>query len=257
MSDSGNSLIRALKQSVADRLLGQAYFASIPVLVKIDKDILNSIQQGTLPLQSQVAVFIGGLSMRNPNPNTPGPYFDDARLMIDVLENPSFNTGLPNCDEIAETIMRLLHPFTPLNGNEASYITDFSEAEDETYNMRRIYLHLPVGFQRISIPPIAAVVATPSTPAQGDQTVTLTCATLGAPIWFTTDGTTPSPLNPSSQMYIPSLPGLLLAQSGFILETEDGPTIQPLVISPGTKLRARAWLAGYAASNPSETNLQY
>jgi hypothetical protein len=72
---------------------------------------------------------------------------------------------------------------------------------------------------------VATPVAAPSSGAV-PQTVTLTCATPGAAIFYTTDGKQPSPLGASSTLYT-----------------------APIGIASAATLKARAWLAGYTASS--------
>jgi hypothetical protein len=250
-----DSVIRAIKQSVSDQVTSQAYFANIPVLIKVSTEIQSGILAGTYPAGG-LAILIGGFSARNPNPNTPGPYFDDARLMVDVLEQVTINQskGGPDVDEVGETAMRLLHQFAPMGANEAAWVSDWSEVDDKQYNLRRFYLQMPAGFAPLVLPDMPAIVAAPA-PGAGLQyplnvTLALAQPVPGAAIFYTLDGSFPGPF---TNLYEPYSP--LTDSNGEPLTDSQGNYLMTggsvLIPSAGTTLRARAYLQGRNSGQPT------
>jgi hypothetical protein len=258
-----NSVVRAIKQSLADQLTAQAYFANIPVFVIIPKDIFSQIEEGILPIQGGLAVFIEAFSADNVDPNVPGPYYENGRFTISVVEQPTLNnpasnpqsTGL-DCDEVSETAQRYLALFAPNGGGEVCTINRPSEVESKKLSIRRFYVGLPVGFEPIIFPGLPPIVITPAAGAQAyPLTVSLKLQTpvLGAAIYFTIDGSMPSPLNPGSCLYDGGV--AIKDENGNVLLTEDGDEIEtePLIINGPCTLRARAYLAGYNSGAPTST----
>ncbi len=259
-----NSVVRALKQSLADQLTAQAYFAKIPVFVVIPKDIFSKIEQGILPVTNGAAVFIEAFSAQNVNPNTPGPYYDQGRITISVVEQPTLNDPATNadasgfdCDEVSETAQRLLHQFFTLGGREACTVTQPSEVENKTLSIRRFYVLLPVGFEPIAMPNMPAVVVTPAGGAQQyplEVTMKLQSPVAGAAIFFTIDNTFAGVFNPSSRLYANG--AQLRDDNGNPLFDDDGnPEVGVFTIPGPCKLRARAYLVGY--NSGAETVIQF
>lgn len=259
-----SSQIRAYKQALADQLLGDPAFAAIPVMVKVSKEILSQIAEGTNPLGG-MNVIIGGFSGRNLQPNIPGPYFDDTQLAIDIVESVTINESLggPDCDDIAELAAALIHQ-EPLDGyDQAPLVMDMVDIDDPVYSIRRLMIKTPMGFL-YQLPAIGAVTADVTTP--GNQIVRLSCATPGAAIWYTLDRDTyPAPRNPGARLAVMQSTGALLDGNGQVVYDSNnqpvfdgqGALSYPISITAGQLLRARAWLPGYGASNPTETNIQY
>ena len=137
------------------------------------------------------------------SPNIPGPQFD-ARITLRVQELPLVNmgplgTGL-SAEDIALHLSQLFHHWNPGTGAvwnaAAKFLTprlDF--APKVTYDLT---------FGRLLQLARATKCATPTiTPATGaaPQTVTLACATAGAALWYTLDGSYPSSANSAATLY--------------------------------------------------------
>jgi hypothetical protein len=122
--------------------------------------------------------------------------------------------------------------------------------------VRQIACSFPFGFKPRVVPPIAPVVISPLT--QGNQTVSLSCVTIGAAIFYTLDGTYPSPRNPSASLYI--APRILTDENGNALTDENGNDLSSgsfISVVAGQLLKARAWLSGYASPSPEFSQFQY
>jgi hypothetical protein len=123
------SLIRQIVESIADKLKGHAYFRTvpvIPVLVQDHKDIGREIDKA---MDSCGAfVMVNFQSANTTQPDTPGPYMDDATFAVTCSEIPSVwrqqagNMPKPSATEIAEAVVRIIHHHQPLDtsGNPLS-----------------------------------------------------------------------------------------------------------------------------------------
>lgn len=118
----------------------------------------------------------------------PGPRWT-ARLTVQVIEHPTLNRGTHGTGISAETAARrvrqILHQFA--NGCGATYAFESLEPAPVAPGL----ISYLVGFQRLGGDDALAKVATPRISADG-LTVTLTCATAGASILYSIDGTYPT-----------------------------------------------------------------
>ena len=227
-----NSIIRAIKQEIADALLADPYFATIPVLATVKNDVLNEIQAGQ-DHAHPVTVLVDWLSLHNTNPDTPGPWFSQGIFLVEIMENPALNLTGPDVDEVAENAANVLH-LAMLESQNTAVVETITKADNDDLrrNVRQVRLTFPLGFQPRVLPALEEVTIYPLT--QGSQSVTLACLTPGAALFFTLDGSYPSPRNPSASLYV-----------------------SPVGVSSGQLLQARAWRAGYAAPQPATSQFQY
>lgn len=226
-----NSLIRQIKQEMADALLADPFFASIPVMPIVTNDVMSQLQAGQYKANA-LTVFIDWVSVGGTDTDNPGPWFKNGTFTAEVYEIPAMNAG-PDVDEVAENVANILH-LNELESQNVSVVEGITKLDNDEFgnNLRIIRIGYPFGFKPRILPSIAPVVISPLT--QGSQVVTLTCVTPGAAIFYTLDGSYPAPRAPSALVYS-----------------------APVTVSAGQLLKARAWLAGYTSSIPDFSQFQY
>jgi hypothetical protein len=230
-----SSILSQLQQECADRLLSDSLFAHIPVLTERIKDIESEIQRALGPFNGQagktglVAILLTPTANVNFE-NVFGPFFDEIKIVVRLVENvpvnqdPNSGTNIPAA-QAAEAVCNLLHHFKPdgANGPITSQRPAISLGNDPNHLSYDCLFKTSGGLNAI-LPQVAA----PSI-ATESGTVTLTCATGGAAIFYTTNGSNAMPRN-----------GTLYTA--------------PFTPGAGLALKARAWLAGYLASETTSVN---
>lgn len=229
-----SSFLTQLQQECADRIVSDPLFANAPVITEKIKDILGSIAVALGPITKT-----GGKSglcivlitpVANVNfANLSGPYFDDVRIMARVLENVTVNKSPSgtNIDalEAIEKVCFLLHQFYPANASspviaQSPTITLGDDPKNLSYDG---HFKVSGGLTQV-LPQIATPVLT-----NNAGTISAVCATPGAAIFYTVDGKNPVP-RVGTFYAAPFIPGA------------------------GRTIKARAWLAGYLASEPAILN---
>jgi len=127
-----------------------------------------------------------------PSPNGPGPALELVQVLR-VIENPMINEGTDGTgltvEEVATNVLSALHHWTN-DGRQSLYPAKTALKEVNLANG----IGYDVSFKRLlQITPRTAV-ARPVL-AIADPSMTITCATSGASIYYTTDGSFPSPLS--------------------------------------------------------------
>jgi hypothetical protein len=228
------SLLTSLQQQCADRLLADPFFANVPVLTERIRDIESEIVRALGPLNEQggktglVAILLTPTANVNFE-NLFGPFFDDIRIVVRIIENVPINqdantgTNIPAADA-AEKICGLLHHFQPDSANgpilaQKPGITLGNDPNHLSYDCR-----FKTSGGLTAVPPQAA---TPVI-AKTSGVITLTCATAGAAVFYTLDGSNPMPRN------------------GTFYTT-------PFTLAGGQILNTRAFLAGYLTSATATT----
>jgi hypothetical protein len=223
-----SSIIETLQQECADRLAALPYFAHIPVLVETLKDLQSEYQRALGPLQvtggKSGAVVTLGTPTANVNwTELGGPFFDDIPLTVEVRENRAVNQDpamgtLQSALAICEQVAAALTQFFPLSATGPvvpRHPTIVRVPDDDSVVQYHVQFTTMGGLSAV-----LPAAATPTSAVGGGQT-TLSCATPGAAIFYTQDGTNPNP-------------------RGSVLYTAP--------FTPTGPLKARAWLAGYLAS---------
>lgn len=202
---------------IAARLVADPFFVDIPVHV-----LRPRAEQSAAQIQTRIDQALAGLEKKagkggaavtvlmpvgdTTSPNVPGPqlrftYVVRVQEIIAVNMGPG-GTG-KSAEEIAIVVLQLLHQVM-LNGGNCLYahadtLTPSLDADPKlTYDVR---------FSCQGGLPKPAKVALPIISVAAG-TATITCATAGAAIYTTTDGSYPSPLNPAASLYVaPLVPG--------------------------------------------------
>ncbi len=120
------SLLRAIQEAVVAQINGHEYFAgeedsgqrAILALSEAKKDAVGKIGETIAKIGACVIVGIARAPVKSPNLR--GPRFEDARLVCACHENVLVNRGASGtgepCIAIAEAVARLLHLWTPTDG---------------------------------------------------------------------------------------------------------------------------------------------
>ena len=139
------------------------------------------------------------------DPDVPGPRTSIVQTLT-VLEHPTINAGSTGCgktaEQIALSLLQLFHHFNPAGisqvfvGSTAAIVPEggFDGLVGYTVTLQA---PLQLSAQRKVATPRIAAAPTSGLPA----TVTITCATVGASIYTTTDGSYPSASNPNATLY--------------------------------------------------------
>lgn len=215
------------------RLQADPFFADVDVVLEAKgvteaevEDALVGWEAKGTKVGACVVVLMPSLTPESPD--APGPRFL-VRLSVQVIEIPLINLGAngtgKSAAEIAEQVRRLCHHFAPGRGNVYTF------AAQEPIAVQDGKVSYAVTFQRVGGDTLARKVATPTcstTSATAPATVTLACATAGAAIHYTLDGSYPSPANPTALLYS-----------------------TPVDVAAAATVRAAATLATWAQSNVS------
>jgi len=216
------SVLVSIQQEIADRLLADPFFRAIPVLVEAPRDVEFDLQA------SSAAAGLFGVVMvpraQVSSASAPGPVFDPVEVAVRFRENVPVANGV-HALEAAETALALLHLYRPVTINEVlcaapEALMRVKEPDVVAYEVRvRTLAGAAYAVPQLDAPVIS------SAGTASPQTVTLSGDQPGAAIFYTLDGSQPSPRGGTSHLYAGAF-------------TVSGPAT----------LRARAWLAGFLAS---------
>lgn len=163
--------------------------------------------------------------------NTPAPMYY-SRYTVQVIDWPAVRRqpvgGIEiSAESMAERVRQILHAASFGRG-QSLYFDGLDPIALADPNQISYLIHFKKVGADDRIPKVANVLLIPQT---GDfpQTVTITCPTAGAAIWYTTDGSYPSSLNPTATLY-----------SG------------PIAVSAALTVRAAAQLAGRQPGDPAQ-----
>jgi len=216
------SILTSLQQEVADCLLADPFFASIPVLVEQPRDVSYELQMSVAAAGTYGVVLVPQALVSAPT--APGPFFDPVEIAVRFRENIPVADG-PHALEVAETALALLHLYRPTTINEVivaapTALKAVKEPDVVAYEIAvRTQAGASYAVPQLDAPEIS--IAGTGWPL----TVTLSSDQAGAAVYYTLDGSQPAPRGPTSYLYS-----------------------APFVVSGPALLRTRAWLAGFVAS---------
>src|SRR5262245_2804915 len=188
-------ILQSLRDEAADFLATDAYFweaPAVPVLGRIDQQQFNELQ---LAIQTRLKLAVTlQVGAAKPAPNgtaVPGPFYDYIDLEAHCFENRNLNDTTKSVERLSDIVAAVLQNYVPAaaNGPLLFQGNDAIQTGDPGKVLRIVRFRAKGG---LSYNP--AVVATPSITNAG-LTVTITCVTSGAAIYYTTDGSNPTNTN--------------------------------------------------------------
>lgn len=223
-------ILEQMRQEIVDHLEAIPFFDTIAVLAEDKKDIASEINRALGLVASKGgkcgAVVILMTVVAKPGKTEGwGPVFENILHVVRVLENPVLNRGANGTGKtsgaIAEAVAGYVNMFTPLTASGPLVFCDpgLTVANDPQYPGHDVYFKTSGA--------LAVTLTKAGTPvcSLSDGRLQMVCSTPGAAIFYSVDGKKPSPRC-----------GTLYA--GSIVAPAQGVTV-----------RARAWLAGYLASD--------
>jgi hypothetical protein len=216
------SILACIQQEIADRLLADPFFATVPVLVETPRDVTFELQAAVAAAGTWGIVQVPHAAVSAPN--APGPIFDPVEFAVRFRENVPVSSG-PHALETAETALALLHLYKPATVNEV--ICAAPQALQRVLEPNVVCYEVRVRTQAgagYAVPQLDAPVISCGA-FNSPQTVTLSSDAPGAAIFYTLDGSAPAPRGPTAHLYT-----------------------APFTVAAPSLLRTRAWLAGSLTS---------
>jgi|SRR5581483_6745855 len=225
MANGNEKFLSDIREQLRALIEADPYFADIPVITERLKDIQARIDKA-VGLGAGLCLVLVTPAVGGVLSNVPGANFSDIRIVGRVLENVSRNTTGKEALDVAIYTAALWSQLRPdalssaLRPNEPA-ISLGNDPKFLSYDVN----FLTEGGTRIEIPKLDA----PTIDASNPSAVVLASSQPGAAVFYTLDKSSPVPRNPAAQLYLAPF---------------DATT-------PGTKIRTRAWLAGYQPSPES------
>jgi hypothetical protein len=225
-------ILDSIQQEIADLILADPFFEDIAVLTEHTKEIESEINRALGPLNERGGKIGAVVIVLTPQAKISfkdvfGPFFDDIKVVALVSVNPTVNNDASGTGKtasaIAEKVATVVHQQT-VNSSNGPVVADdpgITTIEDE-FDSRNVHFRTAGGVA--TAPP---QVATPII-AEDHGAFTITCATPGAAIFYTLNGKNPVP------------------RVGTFYSA-------PFSAGSDLTLKARAWLAGYIASETAQT----
>lgn len=190
------------------RLLASPDLAEVEILLQRKGVTESDIETALSVLNSRVeggkigaCVIIIMPSLTPVSEDVPGPLYS-INMVVQVIEQPMFNTGATGtnltAEQLAQKVRMLFQHFS--NGQGGTY----AFAGMEPIAVAEGQISYGVRFQRQAGDTAAQIVTMPSISSTGPAapaTVTITCATAAAAIYYTTDGSYPSSANEAATLY--------------------------------------------------------
>ena len=198
------SILTSIQQEVADCLLADPFFATIPVLVENPRDVSYELLASVAAAGTYGVVLVPQALVSSPT--APGPFFDPVEIAVRFSETVPVSTG-PHALEVAEMALAL------------------KAVKEQDVVAYEIAVRTQAGAS-YAIPQLDAPVIS-SAGYISPQTVTLASDQAGAAIFYTLDGSQPAPRGPTSILYTApfdvATPSLLRTRAwlaGFVASAE-------------------------------------
>lgn len=225
-----SDLLRRVQEDFHARLSAAPYFADVALILVRKEYSEHELKQLLSTLvgragKAGACIFVQMPLLSVPAPNMPGPGFDVVQSLT-VLEHPTINGGSAGTGKTAEALaiaaVQLFHHFIPFGltqcfkADPAAIVPELSFAGLVAYSVQfstSVALEKPA---KVATPKIQATAGLPST-------VTLTCATAGATLLVSTDGSYPTaeytaPLEISAETLVRAVAELAGAQQSDVAQ---------------------------------------
>lgn len=226
-------MLAALRTELANLLIADPWFASIPVIEVKPGDLDAQIDEAIGKVDNVVLVGISGATISKAFRNLKSQteyyaYFDDIQIYGRVYQRPITDVTGHDAMETAMVIASLWQQYIPVGATENVLATKIAMGHDKDRGLNTWdALAMNRGGVKYDVP----LAGSPTISDDGSGNITLDCSTAGAAIFYTLDDTTPAPRRPDPNSSGDSIAGLLYSA--------------PFFIDHGTTVRARAWLASY------------
>jgi hypothetical protein len=234
-----NGYLEQLQEDAKGRILAESFFSTVAVIEQRDGITENDIQRRLGALNSRggktgLCILILMPVVQVPTPNAPGPLMAITQSFV-VLEKPEINRGTAGTGiaafDAATSLLALFHLASFGYGATLTAAENAIVPNDSFDGLVGLQVNLSShgGIKpqpRVAWPTISATAN--SAPA----TVTIASDTVGANIYYTTDGTYPSGANAAATLYS-----------------------APFAQSTSASIRAAAELSGMSPSNVRQISL--
>ncbi|WP_009964074.1 chitobiase/beta-hexosaminidase C-terminal domain-containing protein [Verrucomicrobium spinosum] len=208
MSNTWNDdVISLLQEDVYGRLANDVFFSDIPVLLArkglVDSDVelaLSGLNEKDGKAGSCVIVLMPEVDA--PEGESPGPVIEVVQsfqvIVRPLIADDTASGGVgKNAEQIGVNVLNLLHRYVPrrvgnvLTADKKPMRPLQAPVQGEVHYL--VVLRLRTGLDRVR-----KVMEPQITPG---ETITLTCGTAGAEIYWTADGSYPGPANEAATLY--------------------------------------------------------
>lgn len=203
---SWDSIHRDLQEDVKARLDNADYFSDVTVLLQRQGNIDNEVQRALSVLNEKAGkmgacVIVLMPETEAPEENLPGPPIEIV-LSVQVIEVDTFNADTDNggtgkdAESLANHVLSLLHHYAAylLGGILVADKKPIRPIKVDNGVSYIVTVRLRTGLNSTN------KVRTPELTNEADM-ITLTCATAGATIHYTLDGSYPGPMNAQAIEY--------------------------------------------------------
>jgi hypothetical protein len=229
-----------MQQECCDLLSALPEFANVPVISEDTADAENAYARAmgtetSVGGKIGVCVTVATLNADTNFENVPGPYLDNVELVAFIEENVLINRDsaigtLQRARALALLAAATWHQAYPLSCSAPLVVTKPTIQRmisfDELTNEGKVAYKVNARARVLATAQLPQV-QTPAVSESGGV-ITLSCATAGAALFYTLDGSNPTPR--AATLYT-----------------------APFTPGPAFTLTARGWLAGYLASQPATT----
>ena len=199
-----------IQEELKGRLDADEYFSDIPVVNYREKDLESEIDRLTSGYTGKggkngIFVYFSGYFANVDSPDVPGPHFTSVGFNALVYEIPLINMVSGGTEkpalQVAIRVAQVLHHYRAEGVTEAILCEKGAivqiPAPDDSAVVYRVQLLIPAQYDapsRVAKPALTADGATP-------LSVTITCATAGASIYWTDDESYPWSGNDVATLY--------------------------------------------------------